>query len=94
MSSLIKFLEEIIAWLKDLLLWVPQKLYALVLDGLATVVEAIPVPDFMTSLGSWIGALDPGIAYFAAPLQFGTGMSIVFGALVLRFLIRRIPVIG
>lgn len=94
MSYLIDFLGRILEWLVDLLLWVPQKLYELILDALATVIEAIPVPDFMANLGSLVGGLDPAIAYFAAPLQLGTGMTWVFSAMVLRFLIRRIPVIG
>lgn len=81
-------------WLLEALLWVPQKLYELVTDALATVIENIPVPDFMTNLGSMVAGLDPAIAYFGGPLQLGTGLTWVFSALVLRFLIRRIPVIG
>lgn len=94
MQYLIDFLERILGWFVDLLLWVPHKLYQLVLDGLAAIVEAIPVPDFMSSLGSLVSGLDSAIAYFAAPLQLGTGMTWVFSAMVLRFLIRRIPVVG
>lgn len=94
MSFLIDFLSRALAFLVDLLLWVPHKLYALVLDALASVLEAIPVPEFMENLGSLVAGLDPAIAYFAAPLQLGTGMTWVFSAMVLRFLIRRIPVIG
>lgn len=94
MSYLINFLERILTWLVELLLWVPHKLYSLVLDAFAAIIEAIPVPDFMSDLGSLVAGLDPAIAYFSAPLQLGTGMTWVFGALVLRFLIRRIPVIG
>jgi hypothetical protein len=94
MSYLIEFLGRILSWLVDLLLWVPHKLYGLLLDAFATIIEAIPVPEFMSSLGSLVAGLDPAIAYFAVPLQLGTGMTWVFSALVLRFLIRRIPVIG
>lgn len=81
-------------WLMDLLLWVPRKLFSLLLDSLASVLEAIPVPDFMSGLAGWASALDPAIAYFSAPLQIGTGIGFVFAAYVLRFAIRRIPVIG
>lgn len=94
MSYLIEFLERILGWLLEALLWVPQKLYELVLAGLATVLEAIPVPAFMANLGSLVAGLDPAIAYFAGPLQLGTGLTWVFTAMTLRFLIRRIPVIG
>lgn len=94
MSYLIEFLERILTWLLEAFLWVPQKLYELVLAGLATVIEAIPVPEFMEDLGSMVAGLDPAIAYFGAPLQLGTGLTWVFTAMSLRFLIRRIPVIG
>lgn len=94
MSYLIEFLERILAWLLEVLLWVPQKLYQLVLEALAAVLEAIPVPEFMENLGSLVAGLDPAVAYFGGPLQLGTGLTWVFTAMTLRFLIRRIPVIG
>ena len=64
------------------------------LDGLAAVIEAIPVPGFMANLGNYLGGLDSGVAWFAQTLQLGTGLTFVLGAYVLRFLIRRIPIIG
>jgi len=94
MTYLIEFLENILEWFVELLLWIPHKLFELVLDALAAIIEAIPVPSFMEDLGSLVGGLDSSIAYFAGPLQLGTGMTWVFSAMVLRFLIRRIPVIG
>lgn len=81
-------------WLLDLLLWIPRKVWELLLDGLASFVEAIPVPEFMSNLGSWVSGIDPAIAYFGGPLQLGTGMTFVALAWVIRFAIRRIPVIG
>lgn len=94
MSYLIEFLERILEWLLEVLLWVPHKLFDLVMDAFASIIEAIPVPSVMENLGSLVAGLDSSIAYFAGPLQIGTGMTWVFSALVLRFLIRRIPVIG
>jgi len=94
MNKLIAFLENILEWLIDLFLWVPRKLWELSLDGLASLVEALPVPDFMSGLSSWIAGIDPAVAYFGAPLQIEAGMGFVITAWVLRFAIRRIPVIG
>jgi len=81
-------------WLIDLLLWVPRKIFELLLDGLASVVEAIPVPSFMSGLEGWVSGLSSAIAYFGAPLQLEAGMGFVLTAWVIRFTIRRIPVIG
>ena len=81
-------------WLRDLLLWFPRKIYELVLDGLAWVIEQIPVPAWLDNAGSYFAALDPGITYFLEAFEFTTGIGILVAAYVLRFLIRRIPVIG
>lgn len=91
MADLIK---KALQWLFDLLLWWPRKMWELLLDGLASVIEAIPVPEFMQNLTSWVSNIDPAIAYFGAPLQLGTGMTFVALAWVIRFAIRRIPLIG
>lgn len=94
MDKLIEFLQRILDWLVDLFLWVPRKLLEIFLDGLASFFEAIPVPEFMENLGNYASALDPAIGYFVAPLQLGTGLGFVILAYILRFAIRRLPVIG
>lgn len=94
MDKLIEFLQRILEWVVELLLWWPRKMWELILDGLAGLIEAIPVPEFMTNLGSLFGGLDPGIAFFLQDLQLGAGVGMVLGAYAIRFLIRRIPLIG
>lgn len=94
MDYLIDFLSDILVWLKDVLLWVPNKLAELILDGLATLIESIPVPTWLTNASTFLGNIDPTIAFFLEGFQFAQGLLIVFAAYVLRFLIRRIPVIG
>ena len=94
MSSLIDFLESILTWLKDLLLWLPRKLTELVLDGLAALIEAIPVPDFLSSAPGFLGGIDPTLVFFLNGFAFAEGLTIIFSAYVLRFLIRRLPIVG
>lgn len=94
MSYLIDFLEDILVWLKDLLLWLPRKLYELILDGLATVFEAIPVPDWMEDGEGFFAAISPDVVYFLDDFKFVEGFQIVLAAYLLRFLIRRIPIVG
>jgi len=89
-----QWLDDLAQWLKDVLLWVPRKLWELLLDGLATLIEVIPVPEFMENLGSLFGGLSPAIAYFIAPMEIETGVTFVMVASVIRFAIRRIPVVG
>lgn len=81
-------------WLRDLLLWVPRKIWELLLDGLAAVIEAIPVPAWLADIGDVFDAIPDGVVYFAQALQLPAGLSMVIAAYVLRFLIRRLPIIG
>jgi len=80
------------AWLIDLLLWVPLQVYGLALDGLATVLEAIPAPEWIVAAD--FSGVHPAIAYFGGAFEIGYGISALLSAMVLRFVIRRIPVIG
>lgn len=87
-------LSALAAFLVALLLWFPAKVWELLLDGLASFLEWIPVPEFMQDLGSLFSSLDPAILYFTAPMQLGTGVTMILGAAAIRFVIRRIPVVG
>lgn len=89
-----KWLEDVLAWLKDLLLYIPLKVWQGMLDSLAGLLEAIPVPSFMSNLGSLFASIDPGIAFFVNGLHLATGATMILSAYVIRFLIRRIPVVG
>ena len=63
-----------------------------VLNAVLAVVSAIPVPGFLQSVGSL--SLPDGVVFFANAFQLHVGIGIVVAAYTLRFLIRRIPVIG
>jgi hypothetical protein len=93
MSSLLKFLGEMLAWLLDVILWAPRKLFELALDGFATVIEAIPVPSWLSGADPF-ASLDPGVVYFAEAFMIPEGIAIALGAYLIRFLVRRIPLIG
>lgn len=87
-------LSDFAAWLKDLLLWVPLKLWELLLDGLASVIEAIPVPDFVNSAQGYFNGISPQILWVLNLFAVPEGMTMVMAALVLRFVVRRLPVVG
>jgi hypothetical protein len=94
MKWLIDFLAHLAQWLHDFFLFIPRKVYALLCDGLVTVVQAIPVPSFFSDAGANLSAIPSGVAFFGSAFRIGDGLSIVLTAYLLRFLIRRIPVIG
>ena len=63
-----------------------------ILSGVASLIEAIPVPSFLQNVGSV--SIPPTVLYFADPLELSYGTSVVVSAYTLRFVIRRLPVIG
>lgn len=87
-------LDDFAAWLKDLLLWVPRKLWAELLDGLAALIEAIPVPSFVYDVQSAFAGLSGNIVFFANKFAVPEGLIMVLAAYAIRFVIRRIPIIG
>lgn len=93
MSSLMEYLEQFFGWLVDLVLWLPLQVWEILSGLAATVIESIPVP-------AWLAAGDPfalipdSVAYFLAAFQVPEGLAILLGAFVIRFTIRRLPVVG
>lgn len=74
--------------LKSFFLWA----YDGVISGFASMIEAIPVPDFLANMQTF--SLPPGVAYFASAFEIPWGIAIVVTAYTARFILRRIPVIG
>jgi hypothetical protein len=82
------FLGWLLVEMKLFFVWILEG----VLGAGASVLEAIPVPDFMVTMGSI--NLPPMIAYLSDVFMLPEGAAIQVTALTLRFLIRRIPIIG
>lgn len=81
-------------WVYDFTLWVPHKLVEKLLDGLASFLVAIPVPEFFGAAASGLAAVPPGVAFFVSFAQIPQGIGMVLSAYGLRFIVRRIPLIG
>jgi hypothetical protein len=63
-----------------------------VMDTLASIFESIPVPSFATDINSM--QLPSFFLYLTDIMQVYTGLQIVMSAYLIRFLIRRTPIIG
>lgn len=85
------------AWLLGILLYIPQKVFEYLTDGLITGIDAIfaacTVCDF-SNLGSNLAALPLATLFILGWFKIGTGLTFIFAAYGMRFLIRRIPFIG
>lgn len=94
MDWLVEFFEKFMGWLLDVLLWVPMKVYELLLDGLAAIIESLPVPAFLETMSSVGADIPPTVRYMLGELHFAEGLAIIIGSYIVRFGIRRIPVVG
>lgn len=66
--------------------------YESIVFGLASLLESIPLPDFLTQMSSY--TLPDVVAWAAAPFMLSYGVGIIGSAYTLRFIIRRLPFIG
>ncbi|MBE0507898.1 MAG: hypothetical protein IBX50_14495 [Marinospirillum sp.] len=102
LEDLGNFIMNILLWLyeqvQDLVQWFFDGLEYLfielilspVLNALASLLESIPLPDWFTH-----GTVSVGSAgYFIAMAEVPAGITMIISAYTIRFLIRRIPVIG
>lgn len=84
-------------WLLGLITWIPKKVYELFTDMIYNMIDGFfsvcTVCDF-SAIPTSVSALPAGIIYLAGWFHFGLGLSIVTGSYLIRFLIRRLPVIG
>lgn len=84
------FANWLVDALKDVIAWVAS----LVLDALAVILQAIPVPGWVASGQSAFNAIDPQVWYWLGPFNIPEGVGIILSAYGIRFLIRRIPIFG
>lgn len=85
---------DFLDWLLDLVAWIPREIWSGLLDGLAQALEAIPAPAFLQQAGSFFGGIPSNIVYFFQFFAVAEGLGFIITALLLRFLVRRIPIIG
>lgn len=94
LMAILRFIGDILEWVVDFFQWLMVKAATLIFDAIIAVLSAIPVPDWLTGISGNIGSINGGVLYFIGPFEFGTGMAWVISAYLLRFLIRRLPVVG
>lgn len=82
------------AWLQDevkgFFVWLSEQVF----NGIVAVFNAIPLPSWATSGGDVLSGIPPSVGYFVGPFDIGYGAGVIVSAYGLRFLVRRIPLIG
>ena len=80
--------EWLIAEIKLLFVFIVDN----VLQAVAGVFIAIPVPSFLLNVGAF--GLSSDVLFFTTLFQVPFGLGIVVTAYIARFVLRRIPIIG
>ena len=78
--------------LLDSILLAPRLLYEGFAEGTLATFDALPASNIDTQ--ATLNGVGGDILYFLNMVEFNYGLSVVFGAYIARFLLRRIPLIG
>ncbi|HEJ5845481.1 DUF2523 domain-containing protein [Pseudomonas aeruginosa] len=97
----LKAIDEFFKWVQDafdyfgeLLPVLPEYVFHRMTSAVVKFFEWLPVPDFFVTAGNAFQGIPPSVVYFANAFQIGPGVTMVLGAYLLRFILRRIPIIG
>jgi len=93
-DSILQALSQILEWFWQLVTFLPKLLWEYIGDAVVTYIEEIPVPSWMQNSSSLGSVITPEMAYFMQGFALSEGLAIIGSALLLRFLVRRIPIIG
>lgn len=72
----------------------PEWVFSELIDGFIEFFNSIPVPDFFITAANTFNNIPPEVVYFAQPFHIGYGITMILGAYLLRFLVRRLPIFG
>ncbi|WP_305967579.1 hypothetical protein [Marinobacter salsuginis] len=86
-------LAAIFEFITDIVLFVPRIVFWAALELLELAIGLLPPMDFFDP-ASVTSALSRDLVYFLTIMEFGTGIGFAASALVARFILRRIPLIG
>lgn len=84
-------------WLLSIILYVPEKVYQSITDGMVAVIDYVfSLCSFcsFTSINSAFAGLPNAVLYFLDLFEYGWGVTVVSVAYLARFALRRIPGIG
>ncbi len=76
--------------IKGFFIWISEQIF----NAIVAVFNAIPVPDWAQSGADILSNIPPSVGYFVGPFDLGFGAAVLGSAYGVRFLIRRIPLIG
>jgi len=93
-AKIIKWLQDAFDSVIDFIETLPQWIFSEVAEGIVSFFNAIPVPSFFRQAASSMQSIPPEVLFFAHMFRLDFGVTTVLVAFMLRFVIRRLPIIG
>ncbi len=93
-SSLFQWLQDAYDWFVEFIIGFPDFFMKWIVDGAIDFFNWLPVPSFFQQAAGALQGIPREVIYFIEPFRVGEGLAIVMIAFLLRFIIRRIPIIG
>ena len=84
-------------WLLSVILYVPQKMYEYLTDSLIGLIDsafALCTTCSVSGLNTALAAIPSALMFILSWFHPMQGLTIIFSAYTIRFLIRRLPFIG
>ena len=93
-QSFIDFFVDVINWAVKYIGYLFYSTVEMIMNGLAVALSAIPRPEVFVKAESLFCSNLSALGYAANGIDIGAPLTLIFSAYVLRFVIRRLPVIG
>lgn len=93
-TSLFLYVENLVNAIFDTVLVMPEYVFSQLCEGIVEFFNSFPVPDFVSSAGGAFQSVPASIIFYGNALQIGPGIAMVLSAYLLRFILRRVPIIG
>jgi len=93
-NKLLEWLQDAYDSFIDFLENFPQWVFSGICEAVVKFFEAIPVPQFFHDAGSAMQSIPPQVIFFTSMFRLDFGVTVVLLAYLIRFVIRRIPIIG
>lgn len=94
LASLVTALGAMATWIVEQLEGVARLVWDGLLSSIAALLEAVPWPEWLQAAPALVGAIPQSVVWFLDPFEVGYGLEVVLAAYVVRFILRRIPLVG
>ena len=93
-AQIFRWLQDAFDSVIDFIETLPQWIFFQLSEGIVSFFNAIPVPDFFYQAGNAMQSIPSEVQFFASMFRLDFGVTTVLLAYLIRFVIRRLPIIG